>query len=582
VDSALPVTWSLYRSAQSGSACLPPDTSAPITPGVTNVNVQPGSFAGPCVWLVGTIPAGTDLAPGPYAVKLTATMVPAMLGSSWASDQVWYGGWQPPPAPAAPRRYDYYVPAAANTDGANGTRWLSDLDILNPGDEDASVEIACLAKNRANTDPATARVAVPAGTAVRLVNVLGSTFRAANAALGIKVRSGRAIATSRFYNTASKCGGTFGMAVRGEGPEDAVVHGRPAHFNLLAFSRDAARGFRVNLGFVNDSESETEVEIRLLGDAGELLKTVSWTLLPFEHRQFTRIHADPAPVTAAVAHGWATVTVKTPGGRVHAYAMLIDNVSGDPVYIRQGRAATAPMSGHYDLCVAAAANTGGANGTRWLTDLDLLNPGAEDAEVGVACLHKNQANPAPDVERVRIQAGQTVRLANVLGTTFDAANAAIGIEVASGSVIAGSRFYNTASACGGSYGMFVPGGGVGRLVAAGTAAYFGLLSYSPDGTKGFRVNVGFVNDSASATRVEVDLYGDFGELLKTVALELQPYEHRQLTRVHRDPPPATPAVSHGFARVRVTTPGGAVHAYAMLIDNVSGDPAYLDPVIQHM
>ena len=579
VDSTLPVPWNLYRSFQSAGVCDPPDMNAPIVPGSTDVNVQPGSFAGPCVWLVGTVPANSAIPHGPYNVKVTATMVPALLGSAWGSDQIWYGGWQPPPAVPAPRAYDYVVPAAANSGGANGTRWLSDLDLLNPGTVAAEVEVACLLKNQANPAPETAQVTIPPGTTVRLTNVLGTTFKAANAALGVNVLSGRALASSRFYNTASKCGGTYGMYIRGEGPEEAIVHGQTARFNLLGYSPTATRGSRVNIGFLNDSANDTEVEIRLYGDAGELLKTVAWTLLPFEHRQFTRIHADPLPATPAVTHGWAAVEVRTPGGRVHAYAMLIDNVSGDPVYMRQGRAVASAIGSRYDLCITAAANTGGANGTRWVSDLDLLNPGEEDAAVDVACLPKNQANPTPDVERVVVPAGATVRLGNVLGTTFSAANAALGVELVSGSVVAGSRFYNTASACGGTYGMVVPGEGVGRLVASGDAAHFGLLSYSPAAGAGFRVNIGFLNDCAATTVLEVDLFGDDGALLKTVAVTLLPYEHRQLTRIHHDPGPATAAVAHGWARVRVLTPGGQVHAYAMLIDNVSGDPVYIDPVV---
>jgi hypothetical protein len=333
VDSTLPISWNLYRATQTVGTCPPPDLAATIVPGVTNVDVQPGNFAGPCVWLVGTIPAGTGIPDGPYNVTLTATMVPAVIGSAWGSDQIWFGDWTPPPAAVAASAYDSYVPAAANTRGANNTRWLSDVDLLNAGAEDAIVEIACLVKNQANPNPAREQLTVPAGKTLRIANILGTSFQASNAALAIRNLAGRVSANSRFYNTASKCGGTYGMCVRAEGPEDAIVPGQVAYFNLLSYSPDAARGFRVNIGFVNDSATATDVEIGLFGDGGELLKTVPWKLLPYEHRQFTRIHHDPAPATAAVAHGYATVRVTSASGRVHAYAMLIDNASGDPIYM---------------------------------------------------------------------------------------------------------------------------------------------------------------------------------------------------------------------------------------------------------
>ena len=40
---------------------------------------------------------------------------------------------------------------------------------------------------------------------------------------------------------------------------------------------------------------------------------------------------------------------------------------------------------------------------------------------------------------------------------------------------------------------------------------------------------------------------------------------------------SSPEVTHGWARVDVTSQGNEVYAYAMLIDNVSGDPIFMHP-----
>ena len=264
---------------------------------------------------------------------------------------------------------------------------------------------------------------------------------------------------------------------------------------------------------------------------------------------------------------------------VYTYAMVIDNVSGDPVYVRPDRGVPAPVADGIDIALAAAANTAGNNGTRWQTDVDLFNSGAETATVRLSLLRANQENEAPATADFDVPAGQTLRLDNVLGSVFSAGNAAIGVEMLSGWAGVTSRFYNTASACGGTFGMFVPGETDALAISAEQVGYFHHLSFSRDSSVGFRVNVGFMNDTAVATDVVIRLYGDAGELLKTVVQTLQPYEHRQLTRIHRDPAPVTDSVEHGHASVSVTTAGGRVHAYAMLIDNVSGDPVFVAPVV---
>jgi len=470
------------------------------------------------------------------------------------------------------------IPAAANTEGVGNSRWQTDIDLLNTGDAEAVVELALLRANQANPAPATEQVTVPAGGTTRLTNVLGSLFSAGNAALGIKFLAGGADVNARFYNTASACGGTYGMMLPASFESAAVLDGAPVFFHLLTHSADPDTGFRVNVGFANATDVETTMAIELHAGDGTLLKTVSQTLEGFEHRQITTIFRQQ-PATASVAAGYAVVRSETQATMVYTYAMVIDNVSGDPVYIRPVRGVAAPVADGIDVAIAAAANAGGENGTRWQSDIDLFNSAASPASVRLSLLRANQANPAPATADVEVAPGTTVRLSNVLGSTFSASNAAIGVEMLSGWADVSSRFYNTASACGGTFGMFIPGQGDATAIASGQTGYFHHLTFSRDGTTGFRVNIGFMNDTAFPADVEIRLYGDNGELLKTVPATLQPYEHRQFTRIHREPAPVTPSVARGYATITVATPGGRVHAYAMLIDNVSGDPVFIEPTV---
>lgn len=228
--------------------------------------------------------------------------------------------------------YQLYLPAAAHTPGVNNTIWRSDVVLLNLGAAPAPVEVAVFPRDQANPVPATAAITVPPGGTFRLDDVLGSTFSVSNAALGFRFPEGPVKISSRFYNS-SQSVGTNGMGIVAMGQDQALCGDEASLgvFGYLASSPAAGAGFRSNLGFVNASAFNVQVLIKLFGDTGELLAVRSHTLLPYEHRQFTRVY-ESFGVTAAVNNGFAVVEVLTSGGRVHAYAMVIDNESGDPLY----------------------------------------------------------------------------------------------------------------------------------------------------------------------------------------------------------------------------------------------------------
>lgn len=230
------------------------------------------------------------------------------------------------------------IPAAAHTAGAGGTFWLSDVDLWNYGASDAAVRIALFKKDLANLNPVTQLVTVPAGKTLQLADVLGSgSFLYSNAGLGFATQSTTLLVNSRFYNTASALGGTYGMYIpamaadqtlKGDGASRGIFH-------LLRYSPNSAVGYRTNIGFLNASGFNVIVEIRLYDDNGaQLGNPKTQTLLPFEHRQFTKIHelvgVSPVPL---VNQGAAIIRVLTSGGEVFAYAMVIDNRSGDPFYM---------------------------------------------------------------------------------------------------------------------------------------------------------------------------------------------------------------------------------------------------------
>jgi hypothetical protein len=112
---------------------------------------------------------------------------------------------------------------------------------------------------------------------------------------------------------------------------EAVVHGRDATLILLSRSPDPASGYRTNLGLVNLAPAATRVEIELHTANGTLLDTLSRSLKPYEHRQlndvFGSVGADDVP------DGFAVVRTTSQQGRFLAYASVVDNGSGDAVFL---------------------------------------------------------------------------------------------------------------------------------------------------------------------------------------------------------------------------------------------------------
>ena len=109
-----------------------------------------------------------------------------------------------------------------------------------------------------------------------------------------------------------------------------------------------------------------------------------------------------------------------------------------------------------------------------------------------------------------VPAGETVRLTNILGTLLPAANAGLGIRVCRGEVFVNSRFYNTGSAEGSVYGMYVPSMAPAEAVTPCRPGVFHHLSYSTNVSVGQRINIGATNATAIDTTWVIKLFDDSG------------------------------------------------------------------------
>lgn len=232
-----------------------------------------------------------------------------------------------------------FVPGTAHLKGAATTNWRTDLEVHNPGSTEVVFDMALLQRDRDNPAPVTVEQSLAPGSARRFFDVLDGVFAFTGAAtLRLTPHSGTLAATSRTYN--DQPGGSFGQFVPGMILTEALAHGELGYIGQLSRSADPAVGFRANLGLVNATEATVGVKVETFNADGVKLGARSYSLGPYKSIQLNDFLSG---LTAAeVPLAYAVVRTTTVGGRFFAYASVVDNRSGDPVFIPARSLAPAP------------------------------------------------------------------------------------------------------------------------------------------------------------------------------------------------------------------------------------------------
>jgi hypothetical protein len=225
---------------------------------------------------------------------------------------------------------ELFVPVAAHSSGVGETEWRSDLEVKAQGSDPATFTIELLVANQSNTAPMSATYTVGAGKSIRFEDLLETVFGyTGSAALRITPTSGRLLANSRTYNDDPD--GTYGQYIPASPASSALAEGVSGALIHLSSSSNPASGYRSNVGLLNVSAASISLEIDLFNANGDLLGTVAVTLLPYELRQINDIYRQVSDDD--VADGYVLIRLLTPDGRYFAYASVVDNRSGDAIFI---------------------------------------------------------------------------------------------------------------------------------------------------------------------------------------------------------------------------------------------------------
>ncbi len=428
------------------------------------------------------------------------------------------------------------VAAAASAGGVGGSLWRTDLAILNPTDEAAEVALSYGGAHRTAT--------VPARGQLSQADVVGGLFSTSGSGALKIAGPGELLAVSRTYNLGAA--GTFGQLLAGERSTGALVTGE--QYELVGLAESAA--FRSNLGLVNAGSGPAVVRVRLYDGEGVLLETRDQSLAAGKRLQVNGIFADWAG-QSALASGRIGLELLS-GTRVHAYASVVDNGTGDPTTVPPLAVAG---SGPVSLWVAAAAASGGLNGTVWRTDLVVANPGAAPASVTVSLVDGMAAAPL----HLELAAGESRRVADVVGAGGFKVSGSGALRIAADRpVLATARVYNQAPA--GTFGQLLVAEPSSAGLRAEEVGWLPMLA----GPDGFRTNVGLFNPGDTAQKVRVELFADDGSPAGRVERTLAPGRRVQVGEVV--------GVPHAWGRVTLEDGAGPVLVYASVVDNATGDP----------
>ena len=461
--------------------------------------------------------------------------------TSWPSHDLWESvGVATEPVGSAPT--EVWLPVVSHASGVGSSEWRSDVGLLNRSSLANHVRLR-LPDGDGFVDE---ELELAPGRHLVLDDVL-SGFEV-EGSFPLRVFSSEPMTvTSRTYNLTSD--GTYGQFIDSLEPTRGLQTGDEAVLMQLVEND----GFRSNIGLHNGWKRPARVAITLLDGSSLPVASFTRTVPPESTVQVNRpfwLRGGRADIDS----GYAVVSVLF-GQHVVAYSSVVDNQTDDPTTI-----AMKEGPGHIDQWLGAAANTDGAHGSAWRTDLCLLN---RSGGVATAEVRYRSDDGDSATETVVLPTGEQRTLPDLVGELGQSGGGSV--EVFSDRLVfASSRTYNVSDA--GTYGQFIDAVPVGSSATVGQTVWLPQLEQNGS----FRTNVVILNSGNLSARVLIRLFDGDGDELAARRRTLAPMERIQLqepfSRIA-----GRNDIDRGYASVTVETGGGIV-AFASVVDNATNDP----------
>ncbi len=370
-------------------------------------------------------------------------------------------------------------------------------------------------------------------------------------------------AASRTFNLTSN--GTFGQYIPAIPYANFV--GRSLDLSkptLLSLQQIAQSDrYRTNLGILEGSGEPASLLVRVFGDTGQKITEFAVSLAGGEHTQLNGFLAQHG--VSSLADGRVEIQVLSPGGKVTAYASVLDNQTSDPLLVTP---VTLTDSGATRWVVPGVAdlNNGFAN---WQTDMRVFNAGTTSVDATLSFY--SQSGGAPKTTNITIPAGQVRQFDKTLASVFGVTNDGGAVHLTTTSaarLITTARTYNQTSA--GTYGQFISA--VTPAEAAGVGSR-PLQILQVEESSRFRSNIGLAEVTGNAVMIEIAVVPPDAKFTAVTQLTLQPNEFRQIGSLLKTV--GLDGTFNARVTVRAISGTGRVTAYASVIDALTNDPTYV-------
>ncbi len=479
--------------------------------------------------------------------------------------------------PGPPDDAVWLVPSAVHTPGLNQTLWKTDLRIFNPGDQTVDVMIETLPENTNNTQGVIHSMRFFLGAKQTraiddvVLQIPGIHGESNKGSLRVTFGQGTVetpVLMSRTYNDTPE--GTFGQYVPG------VSVARPADDFLYLTGLSENESFRTNIGLVNlEPRLANGITMTLYSEGGDQLgSTFAPSVLPSSSAQIVRVAR-----SAGISDDLDTFSlgIALNGAKVVAYASVVDNITGDPVYLSPG------IENANKCSVPGLAHLPGLNSSTWRSDITYFNPGSQQLEA-VYRYYPDDYSGWVAARPISLAPKEALSMTDVIGSiSHPGGDHSKGHMVVSGqgggsAPLIAARTYNLDPTAG-TFGQNVQVFDQSRVIEEGQSGYMPGVCNSADGATGSRTNIGLVNSSTGGmiADVLVTFWTETGTIVaSSKRIQLAADEMYQTNLFD-----LLDLGDHdlcGTARVRVEA-GGSVAAYASIIDNRTQDPIMVPALV---
>ena len=298
--------------------------------------------------------------------------------------------------------------------------------------------------------------------------------------------------------------------------------------------------------------------ISVFGGDGKKISEFPMTLAAGQHTQFSL-----AQHNVNVTDGRVEVKVTSPGGKVTAYASVLDNLTNDPMLVSP---VTITNNGSTKFVIPGVAdiNNGLAN---WRTDARIYNASSNTVKANL--LFYSQFGGDPKTAEITLAPNEVKQLDNTLASVFGVTNDGGALHITTtdpANLVTSARTYNQTT--NGTYGQFI--NGVTPNDAAGVGGRAVQVLQVEDSDR-YRSNIGIAEVSGKTASVELLLVPADGRVSAKLNFDMSPNEFRQFNLREF----GVGTTYNGRVSVRVIGGDGRITAYASVIDQITQDPTFV-------